>query len=81
YIKRLREMFPDASEHFYMTDPAELPEEEQLSFVSNVRATLAFLNAQLQLKKRNYPMSDLWWDVYNYYVKSPEKRQAQKVFS
>ena len=81
YIKRLKDMFPDAPEHFYVTDPAELQVEEQLSFVTNTTTTLAYLNAQLQLKKRNYPISDLWWDVYNYYIKSPNKKQAQKVFS
>ena len=81
YIKRLKDMFPDAVEHFYVTDPSELSEAEQLSFVANETTTLAYLNAQLQLKKRNYPISDLWWDVYNYYIASPGGKQAQKVFS
>ncbi|GHH98526.1 helicase-exonuclease AddAB subunit AddB [Neobacillus kokaensis] len=81
YIKRLKDMFPDAPEHFYVTDPGELPEAEQLLFVTNRTTTLSYLNAQLQLKKRNYPISDLWWDVYNYYLKSADKAQAQLVFS
>ncbi|MED4206086.1 helicase-exonuclease AddAB subunit AddB [Neobacillus mesonae] len=81
YIKRLKEMFPEAQELFYVTDPADLMEHEQLSFVTNETTTLSYLNAQLQLKSRNYPISDLWWDVYNYYLKSPEKQQAQKVLS
>ncbi|MCM3567807.1 helicase-exonuclease AddAB subunit AddB [Neobacillus mesonae] len=81
YIKRLKEMFPDADEHFYTSDPSELTEPEQLDFVSNTTTTLAYLNAQLQLKKRNYPISNLWWDVYNYYMESTEREQAQKVLS
>ncbi|WHY87697.1 helicase-exonuclease AddAB subunit AddB [Neobacillus novalis] len=81
YIKRLKDMFPDASELFYVTDPAELPEKGQLSFISNFTTALSYLNAQLQLKKRNYPISDLWWDVYNYYLEGMWKNKAQKVFS
>ncbi|WP_066068428.1 helicase-exonuclease AddAB subunit AddB [Neobacillus soli] len=81
YIKRIRDMFPEASERYYVTDPAELPEADQLSFVSNFTTTLSYLNAQLQLKKRHYPISVLWWDVYNYYLESSGKEKAQKVFS
>jgi ATP-dependent helicase/nuclease subunit B len=81
YIKRLKDMFPKLEEHFYGTDPAELTEEEQLNFVTNYKTTLSHLTSQLQLKKRNYPVSDLWWDVYNFYMKSVWKGRAGKVFS
>lgn len=81
YIKRLRDMFPDASETFYVNDPSELSESNQLSFVSNFATTLSYLNAQLQLKKRNYPISEQWWEVYNYYLESHWKDKAKKVFS
>ncbi|MCL6570435.1 MAG: helicase-exonuclease AddAB subunit AddB [Bacillus sp. (in: Bacteria)] len=81
YIKRIKEMFPDAFEHFYGTDPAGISEADQLSFVTNFTTTLSYLNGQLQLKKRNYPISNQWWDVYNYYLESTWKKKAQKVFS
>ncbi|EKN70280.1 ATP-dependent helicase/deoxyribonuclease subunit B [Neobacillus bataviensis LMG 21833] len=81
YIKRLKDMFPDAKEEYLVTDPAELAEREQLRFVSNFTTTLSYLNTQLQWKKRNYPISNLWWDVYNFYLKSSWKNRAQKVFS
>jgi ATP-dependent helicase/nuclease subunit B len=81
YIKRMKDLFPQANEHFYVTDPAELPEADQLSFVSNQTTTLSYLTAQLQLKQRNYPISDLWWDVYNHYLNGLWKEQAQKVIS
>lgn len=81
YIKRLKDLFPDAGEFFYVTDPNELPAEEQLGFVGNFKTTLAYLNVQFQLKKRNYQIPDFWWDVYNVYRKSAHKEQAQKVFS
>ncbi|MEH7251632.1 helicase-exonuclease AddAB subunit AddB [Neobacillus niacini] len=81
YIKRLKDMYPEVTEHFYGTDPAELSEAEQLNFVTNYKTTLSYLTAQLQLKKRNYPISDLWWDVYNFYIKGEWKGRAEKVFS
>lgn len=81
YIKRIKDMFPDANEQFFISDPAQISEIEQLCLVSNYTTTLSYLNNQLQMKKRNYPISDLWWDVYNYYLESTWKDKAKKVFS
>ncbi|MGJ7910289.1 helicase-exonuclease AddAB subunit AddB [Neobacillus sp. LXY-1] len=81
YIKRIKDMYPNVNEQYYVTDPAELPAEQQLDFISNFTTTISYLNAQLQLKKRNYPVFDFWWDVYNFYLKSNRKEMAQKVFS
>jgi ATP-dependent helicase/nuclease subunit B len=81
YIKRMKEMFPNAILRSFLADPAQCSEEEQLMFVSNFTTALSYLNAQLQLKKQNYPISNLWWDVYNFYMESSRKEQAEKVFS
>lgn len=81
YIKRIKDMFPNANELFYVTDPSQVSERSQLGFISNFTTTLSFLNAQLQWKMRGYPISNLWWDVYNYYLGSSGKAKAQKVFS
>ncbi|ULT58097.1 helicase-exonuclease AddAB subunit AddB [Neobacillus drentensis] len=81
YIKRLKDLFPDIQETYYIADPSELDEKGQLGFVSNFTTTLSYLNAQLQWKKRNYPIADLWWDVYNYYLQSSWKNKAAKVLS
>ncbi|OIK09448.1 helicase-exonuclease AddAB subunit AddB [Bacillus sp. MUM 116] len=81
YIKKIKDMFPGLSELVFVNNPAELAEEEQLGFVSNPTSTLPYLTAQLQLKKRNYPISSLWWDVYNFYIKGEGKDQAEKVLS
>ncbi len=82
YIKRMTDLFPDCHQHYYMTDPAELLEEEQLEYVDNPKTSLAFLTSQLQLKKRNYPIYDFWWDIYNFYLQNDQWRSgALKVFS
>lgn len=81
YIKRMKDLFPHAKEHVYVSDPAELREDEQLDFVSNKKTTMSYLTAQLQLKQRNYPISALWWDVYNHYLNSMWADKLEKVLS
>jgi ATP-dependent helicase/nuclease subunit B len=81
YIKRIKDLFPLSGERFYVADPAELPETQQLSYVENLRTTLSYLTSQLQLKQRNYPVYDFWWDVYDVYLEGQWKTQAQKVLS
>lgn len=82
YIKRIEEMFPERKELFFVNDPAEQSELEQLEYVENERTTLAYLTAQLQLKKRGYPIYELWWDVYNYYMRNMNlKEPVRNVLS
>lgn len=81
YIKRMQELFPDHTEHFYMTDPAELSAKEQFDYISHPDRSLSYLTTQLQLKKRNYPLADFWWDVYNWYVTGANKETATRVLS
>ena len=65
YLKRVRDVIPKVYENLYTNDPSDLPSKDQVEFVVNVDVALSYLTAQLQLKKRNYPIHDLWWDVYN----------------
>ncbi|MDP4085058.1 MAG: helicase-exonuclease AddAB subunit AddB [Bacillota bacterium] len=81
FIKRMKDMFPNSYDHFYVTDPAELTENEQLHFVSAPETTLSHLTSQLQLIKKNYPIHDFWWDVYNYFMEKPWNEKASKVIS
>ena len=82
YIKRIQDILPQCKQDDYLADPAELPEEKQLEYVSNLETAMAFLASQLQLKKRNYPIYDFWWDVYNFYLKNDTWKQAAlKVLS
>ena len=81
YIKRIQDLFPDHHKHMFMTDPAELSESEQLKYVSHPNRSLSYLTAQLQLKKRNYPLFDFWWDVYNWYTAGVEKKRVMHVLS
>ncbi|WP_141433155.1 helicase-exonuclease AddAB subunit AddB [Bacillus sp. 03113] len=82
FIKRMKELFPLSIEEFYLTDPAELGEEDQLSFAANRKTSLSYLTSQLQLQKKGYPVQALWWDVYHYYLEHDEWRPfVKKVLS
>lgn len=65
YLKRVRDVLPNVSDVYYMNDPSDLSAEEQVKYAANYDVALSYLAAQLQLKKRNYPIHSLWWDVYN----------------
>lgn len=82
YIKRIMDMFPDIQEQSFTTDPTELNEHEQLAFISNQQTALSYLATVLELKNRNYPINDIWWDVYNYYLNDSKwKRASTNVLS
>jgi ATP-dependent helicase/nuclease subunit B len=82
YIKRITDLFPEHQFHFFLPDPSELPEQEQLEYAAGENVALSYLTAQLQLKKRNYPVYDFWWDVYDYYIKDHRwANTARKVLS
>lgn len=68
YIQKMNDLFPNIRKISLWADPADLPEEEQLAFVVNKHTTLPHLTAQLQLKKKHYPIFDFWWDVYNQFI-------------
>lgn len=81
FIKRLRDLFPNVLEKQFVSDPAELIEEEQLHFVSGLNKTLSSLTAQLQLMQRQYQIPEFWFDVYNYYLNSGWRQIAKGVLS
>lgn len=82
YIKRITSLFPNVNHHVYMIEPSEMREAEQLDYISNELTAISYLTAQLQLKKRNYPLHDIWWDVYNYYLQSPNwSEKTKKILS
>lgn len=82
YVNRLTEMFPKIRHFHYLSEISELDEGAQLEYLSHEGTALSYLTAQLQQKKRNYPVYDIWWDVYNYYMAHPFlKRKASRVLS
>ncbi|WP_456275926.1 helicase-exonuclease AddAB subunit AddB [Bacillus sp. AK128] len=72
FIKRIKDLFPSIREELVLQDPTELSEQEQLEYITTPYKTIAYLASQLQLWKKYYPISPLWWDVYNAYEHQKE---------
>ncbi|KIL47364.1 helicase-exonuclease AddAB subunit AddB [Jeotgalibacillus campisalis] len=68
YINRVKEILPDSVMKMAVNDPVDLPAEKQLEYICHPAATASYMTTQLQQLKRNYPVADEWWDVYNFYV-------------
>ncbi|WP_449622105.1 helicase-exonuclease AddAB subunit AddB [Robertmurraya sp. Marseille-Q9965] len=78
YIGRMMEMFPNIHHHRYLVEISELQEDEQVDYISHEETGLSYLAAQLQLLKRKYPVYEMWWDVYNYYLSHPRLSEKTK---
>lgn len=78
-IKRIKDLFPNVPEKFYMNEPSELQAEEQLDYIVNPDVSLSYLATQLQAWKKQYPIQALWWDVYNYFADHDEMREKSKL--
>lgn len=81
-IKRLSDLFPKIKRKLIYNEPNELVTEDQLGFITNPLKALSFLGGQLQTWKRGYPVSNLWWDVYNWFVDQVEwKPEGKRILS
>lgn len=82
FIKRIKDMFPSVSIVHEVNDPSELEAEKQLAYISHPTTAIGYLSTQLQMKKRQYPIPDFWWDVYNFYMEFPTlRRRVHKILS
>lgn len=54
-IKRLKDLFPNIDEKFYMNEPSELSANEQLEYIVNPDVALSSLATQLQAWKNSIP--------------------------
>ncbi|MBY6036400.1 helicase-exonuclease AddAB subunit AddB [Fictibacillus nanhaiensis] len=78
-IQRLRDLFPSVKEHLYQNEPGL---DEDLAFVQHPVKSVSYLSAQLREWKKGYPISSVWWDVYNWIIKDEQyHRHAQKALS
>ncbi|SDH04889.1 DNA helicase/exodeoxyribonuclease V, subunit B [Alteribacillus persepolensis] len=78
-IQQLKETFPDLEEKLLFNDPHEYTASGQMHFIGAHRKTLSFLTSQLQHWKKGYPISSVWWDVYNHYVQQDRSAAIPSV--
>lgn len=78
-IQRLRDLFPNLKEHLYQNEPGM---EDDLSFVQHPVKSVSYLSAQLREWKKGYPISPVWWDVYNWIITDDQyEHYAKKAIS
>ncbi|KUP07740.1 ATP-dependent helicase [Bacillus coahuilensis p1.1.43] len=70
YIKRINELLPNIRTQMVVQEPSELHVEFQKSYASHPTVSISYVTTQLQLGLRGYQVAPVWWDVYNYYMKS-----------
>ncbi len=81
-IQRLHDLFPDLKEELYQNEPAL---QNDLDFVQHPIKSVSFLSTQLREWKKGYPISSVWWDVYNWVVRDKDydfyaKRALSSLF-
>lgn len=76
-INRLKRLFPTLKLRLSPSEPRSLPDNEQLGFVAGPGKTLGYLATQIREWRRGYPISDLWWEAYNWFVQN--ERWAAKA--
>ncbi|MGN1401460.1 MAG: helicase-exonuclease AddAB subunit AddB [Bacillus sp. (in: firmicutes)] len=82
YIKRVQEVLPDMKVRMLHNEPNEDPEHEQLLYITNEDMSLSYLTSVLQVKKRGYEISPVWYSLYNYFLASEQKAdKMQRVLS
>ncbi len=73
YIKRITEVLPGAGKRFVHNEPTEDEEKNQLSYMVNDDIAISFLASAMQVKKRGYDISPVWYSLYNHYLeKEPD---------
>lgn len=71
-IGRLRRLFPKLQVRLAPSEPRSLSEEEQIDFINAPGKTAGYLATQIREWQKGYPISDMWWDAYNWYTAQPE---------
>lgn len=76
-INRLKSLFPALKEDFIQNDPEA---GSDLDYIHHPQKAISYLNTQLREWKKGYPISPVWWDVYNWTTVYPKwKRLGETV--
>ncbi|MBE1443294.1 helicase-exonuclease AddAB subunit AddB [Paenibacillus sp. OAS669] len=71
-IRHMKRMFPGVKERLLMSEPtAGMGLNEQLDYIASPGNALSYLIVQLKQWMKGEPMPELWWSVYNWFVRQP----------
>ncbi|MFD2617138.1 helicase-exonuclease AddAB subunit AddB [Terrilactibacillus laevilacticus] len=72
FIHRLKHLFPTLTEKLIHSEPQSVLDEDHLPFVTRPNKTLAYLASGLREWLRGYPLQNVWWNTYNWYMETPD---------
>ena len=77
-IQQLLDMFPDQAPVLIQNEPGVYSKEEQLHFVNASMKTMSFLIGELERCRQGEDVAELWWSVYNVFVKNNRMEKLTK---
>lgn len=77
-IKRMQDLFPLVEEVVWVNEPESMKVQDVLPFIVSPNVSLSMLTSQMQNFKKKYPIHDIWWDVYNYFIEHPDWKDPSK---
>jgi ATP-dependent helicase/nuclease subunit B len=77
-IQQLLDMFPDQAPVLIQNEPGVYSNGEQLHFVNASMKTMSFLIGELERRRQGEGIADLWWSVYNVFVKNNRMEKLTK---
>ncbi|MCL1631072.1 helicase-exonuclease AddAB subunit AddB [Sporolactobacillus sp. CPB3-1] len=78
-IMWLKRLFPDLVLRQTPGETRSLRELEQLALISAPQKTIGLLAAQLREWRSGYPIAELWWDAYNWFIAHREWGHASQM--
>jgi ATP-dependent helicase/nuclease subunit B len=81
-IKHIKMLFPYAKTGQLHAEPASTMEErEQIEYISDPNRTMSYLLVQLKEWMRGEPVSNIWFDVYNWYLTHPQWKDKLAILT
>lgn len=81
-IKHTKLLFPYATYGQLHSDPvSSMEDRDQLNYISKPSRTLSYLIVQLKEWMRGETVSDVWFDVYNWYLNHPKWKDKLAILT
>lgn len=77
-VGRIKELFPELSVYIYQVEPTGTGNAEaagDLPYVVHPGRTLVYLAGRLREIKAGRPAAAVWWDVYNWFTATVDRKQ------
>lgn len=78
-VGRIKELLPQLSECTYQVEPVTGTEPEGLEFIVHPNRSLTYLAGWLREAKAGRTVSQIWWELYNWYQNNNQDEKVQPV--